>query len=482
MHAAGNVISIKLIVEDEDIVRKINDNLSPQIRVWGFERTNNSFSAYQLCDSRIYEYLIPTYCFLPPHPQSYLGKKLLDLADEAGDRVDYESRQEEVAIFWKEVDEQRIDPILERLDVSTRPIALDAIHHGIEEKANDKAPEIVDQAIVEQPESGQLSPTVGSSGIEQAVKTDTVAKPEERASLPLHKTLEQTEPVAIETPVETGTVAKPEEQDTLPLDITLEQTETVAIEVPTEDTQKSRSPLELAILDLRAAYLLAKKSYRISPTRLARVQSAFALFVGTHNFHNYTVHKTFHDPSAKRIIKSIVVSPSPFLINNTEWLSLKVHGQSFMMHQIRKMVAMATLVVRTGCHPGRIQDSYKNVRFIIPKAPGLGLLLERPIFENYNEKVAPLNERAPIGFTKYESEMAEFKQREIYDRIYREEAEVHTFHSMFASVDGYRSEQMLWLSSMGPEAVGRARKQSEAVAADIEGEESDDEVGGAEEG
>src|SRR6201999_4636333 len=44
VHAAGNVISLKMIVEDPDIVQKINDKLSPQIRVWGYERTNNSFS------------------------------------------------------------------------------------------------------------------------------------------------------------------------------------------------------------------------------------------------------------------------------------------------------------------------------------------------------------------------------------------------------------------------------------------------------
>src|SRR6201999_1498887 len=40
VHAAGNVISLKLIIEDTDIVRKINENLPPQIRVWGIERTN----------------------------------------------------------------------------------------------------------------------------------------------------------------------------------------------------------------------------------------------------------------------------------------------------------------------------------------------------------------------------------------------------------------------------------------------------------
>jgi len=102
VHAAGNVISLKLIIEDPDIIKKINENLSPQIRVWGIERTTGSFSCYQACDSRWYEYLIPTYCFLPPHPKSYMGRKLPELAEEVGDLEGYKSRQEEVAGFWED--------------------------------------------------------------------------------------------------------------------------------------------------------------------------------------------------------------------------------------------------------------------------------------------------------------------------------------------------------------------------------------------
>lgn len=53
VHAAGNVISLKLIIEEEDIVEKINSHLSPQIRIWGMQRTTGSFSCYQACDSTL---------------------------------------------------------------------------------------------------------------------------------------------------------------------------------------------------------------------------------------------------------------------------------------------------------------------------------------------------------------------------------------------------------------------------------------------
>ncbi|GME71052.1 unnamed protein product [[Candida] boidinii] len=81
VHAAGNVVSLKLIIEDDDIVKKINDNLPEQIRVWGYERTNKSFDCRKMCSSRIYEYLLPTYSLLPPKPTATLAK-LIKEAEE----------------------------------------------------------------------------------------------------------------------------------------------------------------------------------------------------------------------------------------------------------------------------------------------------------------------------------------------------------------------------------------------------------------
>ncbi len=95
VHAAGNVISLKLIVEDDDIVARINSKLSPQIRVWGIQRTTGSFSCYQACDSRWYEYLIPTHAFLPPHPASFLGKRLAHDAAKYDDEAGFRARQHE---------------------------------------------------------------------------------------------------------------------------------------------------------------------------------------------------------------------------------------------------------------------------------------------------------------------------------------------------------------------------------------------------
>jgi tRNA pseudouridine38-40 synthase len=373
VHAAGNVISLKLIVEDPITVQKINEHLPPQIRVWGIERTNGSFSCYQTCDSRWYEYLIPTYSFLPPHPQSFLGKKLVESAEREGVTKNHESLQEDVASFWETAEDLYIKPILEGFDPEMRTSVVAAIHNSEEDNEPKKTPK-------------------------KASQQDHLLKEDDPKSNPISTFEDDRVPTALK-----------------------------AEEAQGEASKSVLTPLEVAIKAVKAAYIAAKKAYRISDTRRQRVQDTLNAYLGTRNFHNYTIQKLFSDPSAKRVIRSFKVGPDPIIINDTEWLSLKVHGQSFMMHQIRKMVAMAALVVRCGTPIGIIKESYGPANISIPKAPGLGLLLERPVFDSYNERAVREYSREKIDFDKYQKEMDEFKQREIYDRIFREEEKDHQY-------------------------------------------------------
>ncbi|PYH45849.1 pseudouridine synthase PUS2 [Aspergillus saccharolyticus JOP 1030-1] len=400
VHAAGNIVSLKLIVEDPDIVQKINEKLSSQIRVWDILVTNKSFSSYQLCDSRIYEYLIPTHCFLPPHPGTFLGKQLVEFAEKEGDMDGYRARQEEVAGFWEETDENIIRPILENTPEDIRKLVEQALHMNDED--DQQIPDVV------------------------APETDQ----------PTHADDDTTTTTAQQNP-DPATAAADETQ---------------------------RQQIIATVKTIKAAYLKAKRAYRISPTRLARVQDALSQYVGTNNFWNYTIQKTHKDPSSKRHIKSFNVSASsPLLINGTEWLSLKVHGQSFMMHQIRKMVAMAAMCVRAGCDPATlIPQSYGPTKIAIPKAPGLGLLLERPVFDVYNKKAVE-GGKQPINFDNYKATIDEFKQREIYDRIFREEEETNAFSAFFGHLDHYSSKEFLYITSGG---ISAAEITSVPVAAE----------------
>ncbi|KAF2497429.1 pseudouridine synthase [Lophium mytilinum] len=450
VHAAGNVISLKLIIEDADIVEKINSHLSPQIRVWGIERTTAAFSCYQACDSRWYEYLIPTHAFLPPHPSSFMGKKIVEIAEKQGDLKEHLKRQEEVADFWAEVEEKTIKPLLDAMDDSIRPLVEASLYQvdGYIDKTSDS---VVDKALdIKVEESSQEEAKAQHS--EPITNGGTKIKAE-----------------AIENAETDAAIQQIEDSNK---DISLNDTSDGTVPLP--ENTLHRSALDAAIKSLRRAYMDAKRSYRISSARKIRVQETLNQYLGTKNYHNYTVRKKFKDPSAKRHIKSFQVAEQPIMINDTEWLSLKVHGQSFMMHQIRKMVGMAALVVRCGCPIERMEESYKNVLMPIPKAPGLGLLLERPVFDSYNTLQAEKHGRATVDFDRYKETVDEFKQREIYERIFREEAESNQFHNFFSHIDNYRDSTFLYVTSGGFEATLDKDKEFVKDKAKLEEIDSED--------
>ncbi|KAL1605216.1 tRNA pseudouridine synthase 1 [Paraconiothyrium brasiliense] len=442
VHAAGNVISLKLIIE-EGIVEKINSHLSEQIRVWGIQRTTGSFSCYQACDSRWYEYLIPTHTFLPPHPSSHLGKKLEELAEKEGDLEEYRKRQAEVANFWPEVEEKHIKPILETLDDSIRPLVEEALYSvdAVDAPLDD------DPAIEAAIETEQKS----TEPVVDAEVSDETTTAKENTNEDIGNKL-SVEPTSQEVEETLDTIKKQQP------DINLNSETDGSMPLP--DSEVNKHALEAAVKVLKKAYLEAKKAYRISPERQARVQAALNQYVGTHKFHNYTIQKKFNDRSAQRYIKSFNVEEKPIIINDTEWLSLKVHGQSFMMHQIRKMVGMAALTVRCGTNPNIFKLSFENNVVRIPKAPGLGLLLERPVFDSYNDKQAKQAGWESIDFSNYEKQIADFKEREIYQRIFREEAQGNQFNSFFTHLDNYRDPIFLYLTSGGLEATKKLNNKS----------------------
>jgi tRNA pseudouridine38-40 synthase len=372
VHAAGNVLSLKLIIEDDNVVDKINEHLPPQIRVWGIQRTGNSFSAYQACESRWYEYLMPSYALLPPHPKSFIGKAVAESSKELGVTDECMDRLDDVKDFWDEVEKNEIQPILDELEPDVRAEVLHLLHGD------------ADQALDDQglPVKASADSSGGGQNDTQSAEAEAGAKGSEETADP--------------NP-ENGTDKE-----------------------ASQLTKKPLSPAEVALKKIKSAYVKAKRSYRVSPTRLKRLQDALNMYVGTHNYHNYTVMKSAKDPSAQRHIKSFEVNPQPIPIRDTEWLSLKVHGQSFMMHQIRKMVAMAMMVVRCGAPLSLIKQSYEHRRISIPKAPSLGLMLERPMFAGYNSKAVGMD-KEPIDFAKFDEQIQKFKDTEIYNRMFETE-------------------------------------------------------------
>ena len=444
--AAGNLISLKLIIEDQHIVDKINNHLTPQIRVWGFQRTVNSFSAYQACDSRWYEYFIPTQSFLPPHPQSWFAKQLEKLAEEADDLDEYRQRQEEVQGFWSIVEEQKIKPVLNDLP--------DWVRERIETA-------LYDDDAIEDPENGTGKAEDPENGPKNEHEENLANQTEPQLDAGAETKVQsfQTEGKEEGLQQKTSRETDPEDKPASDLPDVTKVSDDAEPSVASEKAHRlpleQKRNLDAATKRLRHAYSAAKRSYRIDPRRTARIQPILDAFLGTKNFHNYTVQKTFRDPSAKRVIKSFKVNPEPIVIDDSEWLRIKIHGQSFMMHQIRKMIGMVSLVIRCGCSPSRIPETFGETKIDIPKVPGLGLMLERPVFESYNKGAAEKFGRDKLGFDQYDDEIDAFKKKEIYERMFKEEAETNQFHTFFSHIDHFKDPRFLYLSSGGLDVAKR---------------------------
>ena len=112
------------------------------------------------------------------------------------------------------------------------------------------------------------------------------------------------------------------------------------------------------------------------------------LYVGTKSFHNYTPRVKAGDASANRYIMSFrpedpVVGP-----DGVEWIPIVTVGQSYMLHQIRKMVAMAADVVRGTLPIEVMAGSFKvESNLSVPTAPSQGLFLDMSFYRGYSKRV-----------------------------------------------------------------------------------------------
>jgi tRNA pseudouridine38-40 synthase len=345
VHAAGNLLTMKLILEPPGVsagqlVESVNKILPDLIRIWGFTRVQNSFNARTSCDSRQYEYLLPTYVFLPPKPGSHMYQTMKQwLVSSEG--------KEAASTSAAEVEEGNVEGY--RADVEY------LLNH----------------------------PFWVNHGSTKTFQEDTAAK----------------------------------------------------------------------------------KKWRISTPQLNRVRTILAKYEGSHNFHNFTVGKPFRDRSAHRHMIKLTIS-DPKLINDCEWISIKFHGQSFMLHQIRKMIGLLVMVGRTSAPASLIPETFGPARIHVPKAPGLGLLLEEPIFAGYNRRLLDTMKRQgenpvsgntgeggvlkePVVFSRFASEMEAFKQRWIYDRIHQEEEEKHEYVKFLQYLDVLTGTDFDYLNPKG---------------------------------
>lgn len=159
-------------------------------------------------------------------------------------------------------------------------------------------------------------------------------------------------------------------------------------------------------------------AHRCDAEQVERMRQLLATYVGTHCFHNFTSRKEFCDPSAKRFIVSFECG-EPFVepTHGIELVVLKVKGQSFMLHQIRKMIGMALAVLRGHTGAETIERAFGEPRIDVPMAPGLGLVLDQVHYDRYNERYATDGIHEALAWTADEPTIQRFYETYIVPTI-----------------------------------------------------------------
>lgn len=174
-------------------------------------------------------------------------------------------------------------------------------------------------------------------------------------------------------------------------------------------------------------------AFRVEPETLEKVNRLFTLYKGTHNFHNFTSQKAPTDPSARRYITEMSCG-EPFIRSDCEFAVITVRGQSFMLHQIRKMIGLVIAVIKGYAKEDIVERSWGQEKVDVPKAPGLGLVLEKVHFDRYSKRFGGDGLHERLEWDREDEAIKAFKEAHIYPSIIETERQEGSMVSWMATL------------------------------------------------
>ncbi|KAF7806515.1 tRNA pseudouridine synthase A, mitochondrial isoform X1 [Senna tora] len=361
--AVGQVVSGRFYIDPPGLVDRLNSNLSPQIRIFGYKRVTASFNAKKFCDRRRYVYLIPVFALDP---------------------CCHRDRESVLASLGSE------NELVKCLDCSERGRKVP----GLVGKRNtgSEALDVEVEACI----SSKGDPALNSGVTEDA-------------GVSLNKTDDNC------LNKESSNVGE------IPMDNVNSEVGHEAV-VPAQDEGE-----DINGGSLNDSFILGEEKVNEEEKTLKgsgfsygekereRFNRILNYYVGTHNFHNFTTRTKAEDPAARRFIISFNAN-TIVTVEGMEFVKCEVVGQSFMLHQIRKMMGLAVAIMRN-CAPESLIDKalQTDVRINVPTAPEVGLYLDECFFSSYNQKWKDTHEE--VSMKTYEKEAEDFKMKYIYSHI-----------------------------------------------------------------
>ena len=287
--AVGQVVSGRFYIDPPGFVDRLNSNLSPQIRIFGYKRVTASFNAKKFCDRRRYVYLIPVFALDPNcHRDRESVKASLGSDNELVKCLECSERGRKVeGLIGKRNFE--VKTAITESDISSNTV--NAI-----EVSDVQANGVLEDSATTSDSNKQTSVLVENTATELNVGSEGTAKSESSEMSGLGS-----------------------------------DSEIVVSKESVNGKEKSSG------------------SFKYGEEEKARFNRILKHYVGTHNFHNFTTRTKAEDPAARRFIVSFDAS-AIVVVEGIEFVKCEVVGQSFMLHQIRKMMGLAVAIMRN-CAP-----------------------------------------------------------------------------------------------------------------------------------
>lgn len=235
---------------------------------------------------------------------------------------------------------------------------------------------------------------------------------------------------------------------------------------PKKENQSDDSVLETTMSHLD---LIHQQAYRMSSEQYNDLNRILSKFEGSHNFHNFTSKLLPTSPKCQRYIVSFQAD-QPFVPSNSsfEWIRLRVKGQSFLLHQIRKMIGTSVDLCAGVAESNVIERAMLLDKMDLPKAPSVGLYLSEAHFEKYNLKLEQTsgqhNQVHPnLKLTAKQSvasTVENFKKMYIFPHIFEQEITQRTYGTWLETLCSmpftYHSEMYAaWKTGKEEEAMRR---------------------------
>nr|GMD10918.1 tRNA pseudouridine synthase A, mitochondrial-like [Ipomoea batatas] len=383
--AVGQVVSGRFYIDPPGLVDRLNSNLAPQIRIFGYKRATASFNAKKFCDRRRYVYLIPVFALDPSaHRDRESVLASLGSGNELVKCLECSERGRKV-----------IGIMGKRTFDSKNELSVVSSGSGISSNTGDSQNQQENMNNSIHSGSGILSNT-GDSQNQQENMNNSIHSGSGILS-------------------NTGDSQNQQENMNNSIDDESKPNSEIEKKAGNETSQDEINEVtNMEVEEGNEEAIVPKKIFSYGDEEKDRFNRILKYYEGTHNFHNFTTRTKAEDPAAKRYIISFTAN-TVVEVEGIDFVKCEVVGQSFMLHQIRKMIGLALAIMRNCAPESLIETAFsKDVNINVPMAPEVGLYLDECFFSSYNKRWTDHEE---LSMKAYADVAEDFKMKYIYSHI-----------------------------------------------------------------